>query len=619
MSLYRGSVRSTHDALNAGRLVDHLDEAFRHGLGYRASASERRSWERSLPVLTDTLLEAGLSEIEVLLEHRLPYASARADVVLCGTHPRTHGDSYVVVELKQWTRAWPVDGTDDVVVDAAGTQARLHPVAQVSRYCEYLADYVAVLDDPTVRLNGVAYLHNAHDADVDGLFDMAPSERGQLFTTDRRSALVDHLRRQLAPAPGVEAADRLLGSVIRPGKQLLQLAAQEVQDREQFVLLDEQQVAFSKVKRALDRARQSNTKTVVIITGGPGSGKSVIALSLLGDLARQGRSVLHATGSSAFTQTMRKVAGKRSPRVQKLFTYYNQFISSERNELDVLINDEAHRLKETSTNRYTKRDMRTGRPQVEELIDVAWVPVFLLDEHQVVRPHEVGTVKEIADAAERLGCLVETVSLDDQFRSGGSRAYEEWVLRLLELTPGGPIPWIPDGAFEVTIADTPTELESRLRSHLTGASGTARIAAGYCWDWSKPSPDGLVPDIQIGDWHRPWNNPKDTAVKGAPGRPFWASDPAGFDQVGCIYTAQGFEYDYSGVIIGPDLVWRTDRWVARREYSRDNQVRKADPEQFDLAIRNTYKVLLTRGMRGSSLYSTDPETQNFLRELIGSY
>jgi uncharacterized protein len=158
-------------------------------------------------------------------------------------------------------------------------------------------------------------------------------------------------------------------------------------------------------------------------------------------------------------------------------------------------------------------------------------------------------------------------------------------------------------------------MEARMRSMMDSGYG-ARLAAGYCWRWSDPIPGGLVPDIEIGDWHKPWNNKKDTSHAGAPGTPFWASDPAGFEQVGCVYTAQGFEYDYSGVILGPDLVWRGDRFVARPEFSYDTQVKRGSADEFDGAVRNTYKVLLTRGMLGTMVYSTDPETQDLLRSLI---
>jgi hypothetical protein len=300
-----------------------------------------------------------------------------------------------------------------------------------------------------------------------------------------------------------------------------------------------------------------------------------------------------------------------------MFKYFNQFAGAERNGIDVLILDEAHRLRETSANRYTRAELRSGRPQVEELIDAARVPVFLLDEHQVVRPGEIGTVNDIEQAAKRLGLESRLVELDGQFRCGGSRAYEHWVLRLLGLEGDGPVPWEGDENFLLQVAEAPSEMEARMRRMLDSGYG-ARLAAGYCWKWSDPVPGGLVADIEIGDWHRPWNNKKQSSHAGAPGTPFWASDPAGFDQVGCVYTAQGFEYDYSGVIMGPDLVWRTDRWVARPERSFDTAVKRGTRDQFDGAVRNTYKVLLTRGMLGTLVYSTDPETQDLLHSLVPS-
>lgn len=592
-----------------------LAEQFRHQIGYAPGASEARSWDRSLRVLASDLADAGLDRVEVLVEYQLPLTSKRADVVLCGRHPRTGAPSYVVVELKQWSRASMLDGAADVcVLDGFGE--RLHPVEQVRRYCTHITDFVTTLADDPERVAGVAYLHNATDLDIGDLWQLPESDHGRLFSGQRRGAFLDYLRQRLAPASGADAADELLGSTVRPSKQLLTLAAEEVQRRQQFVLLDEQQTAYSLVMRAVELSRQANTKEVIVVTGGPGSGKSVIALSLLGELSRRHRAVLHATGSSAFTQTLRRVAGRRQPRVKGMFKYFNQFNDAERNGLDLLILDEAHRIRETSANRYTRAALRSGRPQVEELIDAARVPVFLLDEHQVVRPGEIGTVDDIVGAAERMGLSHRLVELDAQFRCGGSRAYEEWVHRLLGLHVGGPVAWEGDDAFWVAVADEPSVMEARLRSVLSEGYG-ARLAAGYCWRWSDPIDGGqLAADVQIGDWHRPWNNKKPTSHGGAPGTPYWASDPAGFEQVGCVYTAQGFEYDYAGVILGPDLVWRSDRWEARPDRSHDAQVKRGSASDFDRAVRNTYKVLLTRGMRGAVMHSTDRETQELLERLV---
>jgi len=614
--LYRGSVSRLRSEIEGGTLVPTLSEQYRHRLGRSAAPAEIRSWERSLQVLSADLLEAGLGNVEALVEYQLPLTSKRADVVLCGLHPSRQTPSFVVVELKQWTRVSMLEGAEDVCL-LEGYSERLHPVEQVRRYCTHLMDFAAALADHPDRLAGIAYLHNATDLDVGDLWSLPPSQRGRLFTGQRRSELLSFLRSRLSAASGATSADELLGSAIRPSKQLLALAADEVQRREQFVLLDQQQTAYSLVMRAVEQSRHANRKEVIVVSGGPGSGKSVIALSLLGELSRQGRSVLHATGSSAFTQTLRRVAGSRAPRVQGMFKYFNQFADAEPNGLEVLLCDEAHRIRETSANRYTRAALRTGRAQVSELIDAARVPVFFLDQFQVVRPGEIGRVADIQAAASALGLTSRLIELDAQFRCGGSRAYERWVLRLLGLEPGGPVPWEGDENFWLSVSDAPSFMEIRLRSMLDQGYG-ARLAAGYCWHWSDPIPGGLVPDVEIGDWHKPWNNKSASSHAGAPGTPFWASDPAGFEQVGCVYTAQGFEYDYSGVIMGPDLVWRGGDWVARPERSHDSQVKRGLPEEFDRAVRNTYKVLLTRGMRGTVVYSTDEETQELLRSLVAT-
>lgn len=596
-------------------LMPTLTEQFRHQIGHRPSPGEIHSWERSLEVLITDLAEAGLGEIEALLEYQLPLTSKRVDVVLCGQNPQSGNPQYVLVELKQWSSARLLEESDTVcVIDGYGEH--LHPVEQVRRYCSYLEDFAAALGPSSSGVAGVAYLHNASDGDVGSLWDLPPDEQGRLFTRQRRGEFLTYLQRRFRPASGAAEADVLLSSAIRPSKQLLAVAADEVQRREQFVLIDQQQVAYDLVMRAVERSVRANAKEVIVVTGGPGSGKSVIALSLVGELSRQGRTVLHATGSSAFTKTLRRVAGQRAPRVKEMFKFFNQFGEAEANGLDVLICDEAHRIRATSSNRYTPARLRSDRPQIDELVAAARVPVFLLDEFQVVRPGEIGTVADITEAAERAGVGVRLVRLDDQFRCGGSRLYETWVLRLLGLQAGGPIEWEGDEAFDLTVVDQPSVLEALLQEVIDGGYN-ARMAAGYCWTWSDAKAGSpLQLDVQIDGWHRPWNNKKETSHEGAPGTPFWASDDAGFGQVGCVYTAQGFEYDYAGVILGPDLVWRSDHWVARPEYSHDTQVRRALPDEFDRAVRNTYKVLLTRGMRGTVVYSTDAETQEMLETLV---
>ncbi|MFF8615170.1 DNA/RNA helicase domain-containing protein [Streptomyces sp. NPDC015350] len=615
--LFRDSAAMVAAECLSGALFFRLTEQFVHVHGHRPGPSEVRSWERSIPVLASALNDAGLGQVEMLLEYGLPLNSKRADAVLAGKHPETGLPSYVVVELKQWSNAEPDDDDPSLCRIDSYARAVLNPVDQVRGYCEYLVSFNGALAEHPERVNGAAYLHNATEFGVRGLFETEQDQYGQLFIGAQRGEFIKFLRTKLGPDSGASAADELINGKIGPSKQLMTVAAQEVRDREQFVLLDEQQIAYRTVLNAVHRAKQSDHKEVVIVTGGPGTGKSVIALSLLGELYRRGTTALHATGSSSFTTTMRKVAGARKREVKDLFKYFNSFMTAERNSLDVLICDEAHRIRETSANRYTPASNRTGKAQIEELIDVARVPVFLLDEHQVVRPGEMGTVAEIEAAAAKKGLRCRVVPLASQFRCGGSDAYLRWVVRLLELEPGGPVVWEPDDKMQLMVVDSPQELEAFLDDRRSQGY-SARMSAGYCWKWTKKVAPGqaLPADVVIGGWERPWNVFGDRSVGGAPPAALWATDPAGFGQVGCVYTAQGFEYDWSGVIIGPDLVWRGDRWVIDRSASKDPVFKKSTPDSdVDRLIRNTYKVLLTRGMIGTVVYSTDAETRQKLRSL----
>lgn len=618
MSEFRTSAAGLLRLAVADTLTDRVAEHVRMS-GQGIHPAERTAWARSLAVLANDLSDAGLDEVEVLLEYQLPLTSKRADVVLAGVHPRTGTDSYIVVELKQWSFATSYEGSETLVSVRHMASPQLHPGIQVGGYCEYLTDFLGVLAHTPQVVRGAAYLHNASDSDVRDLYLLRPTDQSRVFTAQRRGQFLDYLRTHLAPRSGATAADRFLTSSVRPSNRLLAHAAAVLQIRAHFTLLDEQRTAFELVLHAVERARADDRKSIVIVSGGPGTGKSVIALSLLGELARQGRAVLHATGSRSFTETMRKYAGYGSTRVRNLFKYFNSFVAAERNGLDVLVCDEAHRIRETSANRFSRRDLRTnGRPQVDELVAAARVPVFLLDEHQVVRPGEMGSIEIISHHAMRLGLEVDLISLHGQFRCGGSEDYERWVLGLLGLD-GEPFVWEGDGLVEVRLAESPEQMEADLAGKQQRGE-TARLSAGFCWPWSDPRPDGtLVSDVQVGSWSRPWNVKSDRSVGEAPGSSYWATDPAGFGQVGCVYTAQGFEYEWSGVIIGPDLVARDGRLITRRRESRDpalKSTKAVSDEEADRLIRNTYKVLLTRGMRGTILYSTDLETQEHLAAIV---
>ena len=616
-ALLRQTAATIHEWSAVGTLVSKLAEQMRFQIGSFPSESEKRSWENSFKDLSSLLVESELEDINVLLEFQLPYSSKRVDAILVGTSPKNSKPVVIAIELKQWTDASKFEDLNDVVKIASyGNTPILHPALQVKAYCEYLLDFNRFAAHDETKVYGVAYLHNWLNSRNDVIDQIPASDTSMLFLGSEKGQFKKYLSERISAKNSDLVTDDFLAAKLAPTKQLLAVAADEIRNREQFRLLDEQQVAYSVVMKAVRDAEAANTKTAVVITGGPGSGKSVIALSLLGELSRRGKSCLHATGSRAFRNSLRKIAGARAPQVQKMFSFFNSFMSSDVNSLDVLICDEAHRIRETSANRYTKAEFRTGTPQLHELLRVARVPIFLLDSNQVVRKGETGTPEYIEAEAKSMGLKVIRVDLDGQFRCGGSKLYENWLAGLLNLQEEKQFKWEPDINFQVQVVDSPAEME-RLLTEKNNEGFKARITAGYCWQWHEPESDGTLPmDVVIGDWKKPWNIKGPRGVGGYLTGELWAIDPKGFDQIGCVYTVQGFEYDWNGVIMGPDLVWREDRWVANPSGSKDPAMKGVDASNYERLIKNTYKVLFTRGLVGTYVFSVDSETQEHLKSLL---
>lgn len=616
-ALLRQTAATIHEWSADGTLVSKLAEQMRFQMGNFPSESEKRSWGNSFKELASLLVESELANINVLLEFQLPYSSKRVDAILVGTSPKNSKPVVIAIELKQWTDATKFEDLNDVVKIAAyGNTPILHPALQVKAYCEYLLDFNRFAAHDETKVFGVVYLHNWLNSRNEVIDQVPASDTSMLFLGSEKGQFKKYLSEKISAKNSDLVTDEFLTAKLAPTKQLLAVAADEIRNREQFRLLDEQQVAYSVVMKAVRDAEAANTKTVVIITGGPGSGKSVIALSLLGELSRRGKSCLHATGSRAFRNSLRKIAGARAPQVQKMFSFFNSFMASDANSLDVLICDEAHRIRETSANRYTKAEFRTGTPQLHELLRVARVPVFLLDSNQVVRKGETGTPEYIESEAKSMGLNVNRVDLDGQFRCGGSKLYENWLAGFLNLQDERQFIWEPDINFQVQVVDSPAEME-RLLAEKNNEGFKARITAGYCWQWHEPESDGTLPmDVVIGDWKKPWNIKGPRGVGGYLTGELWAIDPKGFDQIGCVYTVQGFEYDWNGVIMGPDLVWRKDRWVANPSGSKDPAMKGVDASNYERLIKNTYKVLFTRGLVGTYVFSVDPETQEHLKNLL---
>ena len=616
MRLYAGSSDEFIADSVHNRIADKLATAYFSTYRREASPSEVSSWRNSLRAISQVFQDGGFKGHGVMLEYELPLTSKRLDCLITG-RDNLLNDQAAIIELKQWEKC--EEGDAECIVTFVGGNNRdvLHPSVQVGQYRRYLADYQpAFYEGPTpVGLRACAYLHNYTPHEVDPLFatQYAPYiKECPVFTGDDVPKLTGFLREVLVSGDDQHALRRILEGKFRPSKKLLDCVGRVLEGKPEYVLLDEQLVAFERVLAAARDGFKDRRKTAVLIRGGPGTGKSVIALNLLSALSREGRNAHYVTGSRAFTETLRKIVG---PGVDAQMTYTNSYMDTDFNEIDILICDESHRIRATSSNRFTKAAKRSNRSQVQELFDAGKVLVFFVDDRQVVRPAEIGSASVIIDTAKANGARLFDYKLEAQFRCAGSAEFVSWIENTLEVDRNANILWNTNDKFEFRIVDSPQALDTAIRSKLA-AGHTARLLAGFCWEWSNPQSDGsLVEDVVIGDFRRPWNAKSGAGhlKRGIPKESLWAYDARGVDRVGCVYTAQGFEFDFAGVIVGPDLIYRSGKgWVGQRECSFDTVVKRSKDDFVNL-IKNTYRVLFSRAMSGCYVYFTDKETENFFR------
>ena len=618
MRLYSGTSAELIQDSTRNRISGRLEDAFFHAYRFRPSPNEVRSWQNSLRALSQVFQEAALLKNGILLEYQLPLTSKRLDCLVTG-RDKLQAAQAVVIELKQWERCESGAGRNEVTTWVGGAvRDVLHPSAQVGRYKDYLQDsHTAFETNARLGLSACSYLHNYGFDKEDPLFDLKFADvlkAYPLFTADDVESFVNYLQSRVEEGDEGDILQAVERSKYRPSRKLLDHVGETIKGKSEYVLLDEQLIAFDRVMAIAEEGFRDKRKTVVIVKGGPGTGKSVVALNLLGELSTKGLNTHYVTGSKAFTTTVREIVGTRAAQQVK---YFNSYATAQPNDIDVMVCDEAHRIRATSNNRFTPQIRRSNLPQIGELIKAAKTSVFLIDDAQVVRPGEVGSVAYIKQYAEEHHCKIFEYALEAQFRCAGSDGFVNWINNTLEVQRTANILWKPDDqVYDFKIFPGPQELEAAIRQK-ANAGNSARMTAGFCWPWSNPKPDGtLVEDVTTGDYKRAWNA-KSTAghlAMGIPKESLWAHQDGGIDQVGCIYTAQGFEFDYVGVIFGTDLVYKPsgDGWVGVPEKSFDSVVKRSRAT-FLSNVKNTYRVLLSRGMKGCYVCFLDENTEHFFR------
>jgi DUF2075 family protein len=555
-------------------------------------------------------------EAGVAIEYRVNGRAFRIDFMLSGKN-HSGKESLVIIELKQWTDIEFSDLAEHVrTYVGGGIKDKPHPSYQAWSYLSHLKMYNEYIYETEVEVKACAYLHNCEDPNVVNASRYEEKlNEVPVFIKGQGPELRSLISANIKEGTGTSLLERIDSAVIRPSQQLADAVGSMLKGHEEFVLLDEQKTVLEKIVKATSDSL-TGQKRVIIINGGPGTGKSVISINALARLTGQRLNARYVTPNAApravFESKLKKIFAKADLR--SLFSGSGSFTETSAESFDTLIVDEAHRLKMKSG-----MFKNLGENQVKEIIKSAHTSVFFIDEAQKVTWSDVGEISMIEEQAGLVGALIERLELTSQFRCGGSDDYMAWLDETLGVHADTANYFSLD-KFDFQIFDSPVELHETIKEK-NKINNKSRVVAGYCWDWvSQKKPE--LSDITIDEfgYKATWNLTSDGGE--------WIISPKSVEEVGCIHTCQGLEVDYIGVIIGRDLIaidgiLKTDpsaRAKTDKSLAGYKKELKEDPisaeVKADEIIRNTYRTLLSRGMKGCYVYFVDPATAEYFKKLL---
>jgi DUF2075 family protein len=619
--IYNDTQQQFFQDVRMNKFANIMRENFEKNLVGTIGPSEYSSWIVTGDKIKNLIESANSSDTYVSFEYQVPYTQKRIDCLLFGKNQNNYG-TVVHIELKQWQTVEALDIEGNFVETHTGGNNRIvpHPSQQVEGYHNYLIGFVEVFEDNNLGLVGYSYCPNYRKNIGEGLFNPIYKtilEKYPIYTQDDVENLSKRLRELLSKGDGFEIFNKFMQSPIKPSKKLLESASKIVANASDFALINDQISAKNVILNAIKKSEKNNEKSVVIVKGSPGTGKTVIALHIFAEMAEKKKSIFFSSKSKPLIEALKHKIGKNDAKI--LFASLYPFVPSKvkENQHDILLIDEAHRIGKTSNHQYTKSIDRTDMPQIEQLIRCAKTSVFFIDDKQVIRSLEIGNTELIKEAAKKYNCTVKEVSLVSQFRCSGSDNYLDWLESVLGHSNAKKTFDVEKDRFEFKIFDSPETLYETIKQKDAEKGKTARLTAGFCWIWSKKLDENgeLIKDVKIGNFAMPWEtHEKISPPKGYVKWYEWAYKPEGIKQVGCIYTAQGFEFDYIGVIVGSDLKYdkNKDCLIADPNGTKD-PILKRSTEKFDEYVKNIYRVLMSRGMKGCYVYFVDKEVEKFFK------
>ncbi len=618
--IYEGTKKDFMFDLESDSLADDIQNLLYRKMNDRAGRSEYNAWRNSMQYMYNVLNDNEIpSNSGVAIEYNIPNSDRRIDFILSGLNHENRGNT-VVIELKQWSDINLVEGRNGLVETYTGNALRkvTHPSYQVWSYCTMIKDYNTYVQNEDIKLNPCAYLHNYDIDKNDNIINPIYNDyinKAPVFAKGDIPKLRKFIKRFIKKGDNKEVIYSIENAEIKPSKSLQDSLTSMLEGNEEFVMIDDQKVVFEDIKALAQKSKEDGRKRVYIVKGGPGTGKSVVAVNLLVELTNKDHFCQYVSKNSAprNVYTAQLTGTKKKTNINNLFRGSGSYYDVPSNRIDSLIVDEAHRLNEKS-GFYSNK----GENQIKEIINAAKFSVFFIDERQRIHIKDIGSIERIKKWAKKAGAEIYEDELTSQFRCNGSEGYIAWVDNVLDIRKTANYD-LKDINYDFKVFDNPNELRDEV-VELNKKSRRARLLAGYCWEWPKEGKsDPEYKDIQIDDFEMSWNlNDTDT----------YAIDEGSVNQVGCIHTSQGLEFDYVGVIIGKDLRYENGQIITdyNERATYDSSIRgikkmaKSNPEKANKIaeeiIKNTYRTLMTRGMKGCYIYCVDDNLREYFRKMM---
>ena len=600
------------DIIN-GVISTRLDELFNELDIRKENYAEFRSWENSLPRMAMILSDSRIpNESQIAIEYQIPLTAKRVDFMVGGNDGKR--DNVVVVELKQWEKCEATSRENVVKAYTGGAERYVaHPSQQAYSYAKLIENLNETLRHENISMIPCTYLHNYKEEYRGQICHKVYSEiinESPVFLKSDGSNLQEYLTKYIKKKPTKDLFKIIEHGKLKPSKSLQDAVGSILNGNQEFIMIDEQQVAYATILKLVENTIKTTNKYTVIVEGGPGTGKSVIAINLLAKILSEGFSCSYVTKTSAprYTFSNSLVKGKHTLSYLKgLFKGSGSFIDVNSNVYDCLLVDESHRLNAKSGMFSNK-----GENQIKEIIHAAKISVFFIDEDQIVTTKDIGSVEEIKKWAKHENSTIisgESLILKSQFRCNGSDGYLAFLDDLLGIRETANNNYF-DLDYDIRIFDSPTKMREELRK--TNINNKSRMIAGYCYPWNSKN-DKTAIDICLEDnFKAQWNFDTNT----------FATDPDSFEQIGCIHSTQGLEFDYVGVIIGKDMIYREQHILTdyTQRANTDASIKGIKTtKNFKLAdkiIKNTYKTLLSRGQKGCFVYCEDKALSEYIKKRL---